>query len=242
MSDQAPARTASTAVTVVSGGLDSAVLAYHLRDAGWSLRLVSFDYGQRHARELDCARRLAKRFAAQHDVVDLHAVGALLAGSALTDASVDVPDGHYTDDSMRSTIVPNRNAIFVALAVGMAVGEGARAVALGIHAGDHPVYPDCRPEFVAAAERLAIVANEGLVANSFKLLTPFLHWSKADIVRRAADLDVPVADTWSCYRGGAKHCGRCGTCVERREAFALARVDDPTEYEQPVQAGSSGAG
>jgi 7-cyano-7-deazaguanine synthase len=143
---------------------------------------------------------------------------------------------------MRSTAVPNRNAIFVALAVGVAVAEGARAVALGIHSGDHPVYPDCRPEFVAAAERLAIVANEGFIVGGFQLLTPFLRWTKADIVRRAADLDVPVADTWSCYRGGAKHCGRCGTCVERHEAFALAGVNDPTDYEEPVQAGSSGAG
>lgn len=221
---------ATTVVTVVSGGLDSAVLAYHLRDAGWRLRLLSFDYGQRHARELEYAHRLAKALAARHDVVDLRAMGALLTGSALTDDAVDVPDGHYTDASMRSTVVPNRNAIFVSVAVGVAVAERAHAVALGMHAGDHPIYPDCRPEFVAAAQQLAKVANQGFVADSFQLLTPLLHWSKVDIVRRAAKLGVPVADTWSCYRGGARHCGRCGTCVERREAFQLANIPDPTDY------------
>jgi len=219
-----------TAVAVVSGGLDSAVLAHHLRDEGWALRLLSFDYGQRHARELDHARRLGAALGARHDVVDLRSAGRLLTGSALTDERVDVPDGHYTDDTMRATVVANRNAIFVQVAVGVAVAEGAAAVAVGIHAGDHPVYPDCRPEFVAAAEHLARVANEGFAVDGFRLLAPFLERSKADIVRRGAELGVPFADTWSCYRGGDRHCGTCGTCVERREAFELAGVADPTEY------------
>lgn len=220
----------STAVAVVSGGLDSAVLAHHLRSEGWHLRLLSFDYGQRHVREIDHARRLAASLGAAHDVVDLRSAGALLTGSALTDDAVDVPDGHYTDDSMRATVVANRNPIFVQVAVGVAVAERAAAVAVGIHAGDHPIYPDCRPAFVEAAEQLALVANEGFVADGFRVLAPFLQWSKADIVRRGADLQVPLADTWSCYRGGERHCGACGTCVERREAFADAGVADPTEY------------
>lgn len=220
----------TAAVAVVSGGLDSAVLAHHLRADGWQLRLVSFDYGQRHAVELDHARGLAARLGARHDVVDLRSAGALLSGSALTDTSVDVPDGHYTDESMRSTVVANRNAIFAMVATGVAVAEGAAAVAVGIHAGDHPIYPDCRPPFVDAAERLAKVANEGFVPDAFQLLAPFIAWSKADIVRRGVELAVPLAATWSCYRGGAVHCGTCGTCVERREAFELADVPDPTEY------------
>lgn len=220
----------NTAVAVVSGGLDSAVLAHHLRSEGWDVRLLSFDYGQRHVREVEHARRLAAALDAAHDVVDLRSAGALLSGSALTDAAVDVPDGHYTDESMKATVVANRNAIFVQVAVGVAVAEGAAAVAVGIHAGDHPIYPDCRPAFVEAAERLALVANEGFVADGFRVLAPFLRWSKADIVRRGADLDVPFADTWSCYRGADRHCGTCGTCVERREAFADAGVADPTEY------------
>ena len=217
-------------VAVVSGGLDSAVLASHLRDDGWDLRLLSFDYGQRHAKELDCAGVLAARLGARHDVVDLRSVGRLLGGSALTDSSVDVPDGHYTDESMRATVVANRNAVFVQVAVGVAVAEGAAAVALGIHAGDHAIYPDCRPEFVDAAEHLALVANEGFAVGGFTVLAPFLRWSKADIVRRGAELGVPFADTWSCYKGGDLHCGTCGTCTERREAFDLAGVDDPTTY------------
>lgn len=230
------AAAAPSAVAVVSGGLDSAVLAYHLLAGGRTLRLLSFDYGQRHRVELDHARRLAADLGARHDVVDLRAAGALLTGSALTDAAVEVPDGHYTDASMRSTVVANRNAIFVQVAVGVAVAEGAGAVAVGIHAGDHPVYPDCRPAFVDAAARLARVANEGFLADGFELLAPFLTWSKADIVRRGAELGVPFGATWSCYRGGERHCGTCGTCVERREAFAEAGVDDPTPYAGTVVA------
>ena len=223
--------TFGTCVAVVSGGLDSAVLAHHLRADGWELRLVSFDYGQRHRVELDHATAMAASMGAEHDVVDLRAVGALLSGSALTDDAVEVPDGHYTAESMKTTVVANRNAIFAMVATGVAVAEGAGAVGLGIHAGDHAIYPDCRPPFVAAAEHLAKVANEGFVAESFQLLAPFLAWSKADIVTRGAELDVPFAGTWSCYKGGAVHCGTCGTCVERIEAFELAGVPDPTEYE-----------
>lgn len=220
----------AVAVAVVSGGLDSAVLAHHLRADGWDLRLLSVDYGQRHAVELDHARKLAAALGARHDVVDLSSVAPLLAGSALTDPAVDVPEGHYTDDSMRATVVANRNAIFVDVAVGVAVAEGAGAVAIGVHAGDHAVYPDCRPAFVDAAEALARVANEGFVADGFRVLAPFVEWSKADIVARGAELGVPFVDTWSCYRGGEVHCGTCGTCVERREAFSLAGVPDPTRY------------
>jgi 7-cyano-7-deazaguanine synthase len=222
--------TSGTCVAVVSGGLDSAVLAHHLRDEGWALRLVSFDYGQRHRVELEHAAAMAAGMGVSHDVVDLRGVGALLSGSALTDDAVEVPDGHYTAESMRTTVVANRNAIFAMVAAGVAVAEGAGAVGLGIHAGDHAIYPDCRPPFVAAAEHLAKVANEGFVVESFQLLAPFLAWSKADIVRRGAELDVPFAATWSCYKGGLEHCGTCGTCVERIEAFELAGVTDPTSY------------
>jgi 7-cyano-7-deazaguanine synthase len=131
---------------------------------------------------------------------------------------------------MRSTVVANRNAIFAMVATGVAVAEGAHAVGLGIHAGDHFIYPDCRPEFVGAAEHLAKVANAGFVAEGFTILAPFVASSKADIVGRGAELGVPFADTWSCYKGGEVHCGTCGTCVERREAFELAGVADPTRY------------
>jgi 7-cyano-7-deazaguanine synthase len=220
----------ASAVVVVSGGLDSTTLAYHLIDGGYRLRLMSVDYGQRHRRELDFAVALARRLGVPQDVVDLRSVGRLLAGSALTDATVAVPDGHYTDASMRITVVPNRNALLLDVAVGVAAAHGASAVAFGAHHGDHAIYPDCREEFVAAFEHSARVATEGFVPEGFRVLAPFLTWTKAEIVRRGAQLGVPFADTWSCYRGEAVHCGTCGTCTERREAFALAEVTDPTDY------------
>lgn len=217
-------------VTTLSGGLDSVTLAHLLSAEGIDLIALSFDYGQRHAKEVQFAARCADLLGAEHEIVNLRPVGALLTGSALTDASVDVPEGHYTDASMASTVVPNRNAIMLSIAVGVAVARGADAVATAVHAGDHAVYPDCRPEFIAAIEHEALVGNEGFIHEGFRVLAPFLHQTKAEIVRRGADLDVPFADTWSCYVGGPQHCGRCGTCVERREAFEQAGVVDPTQY------------
>ena len=219
------------AVVLVSGGLDSVTLAHLLTAEGWQLTALSFDYGQRHRRELEYAARAASRLGAPHHVVDLTSVTALLGGSALTDSRVDVPDGHYTDESMKATVVPNRNAIMLSVAVGAAVAAGAEAVACAMHAGDHPIYPDCRPEFVLAFESLSRLANDGFAVDGFRVVTPFLHDTKADIVGRGSELGVPFADTWSCYKGGPRHCGTCGTCVERREAFLLAEVADPTEYE-----------
>lgn len=218
-------------VVTVSGGLDSVTLAHSLAAEGHELVCLSFDYGQRHAKEVAFARACAERLGADHHVVDLRSVGALLSGSALTDASVAVPEGHYTDASMAVTVVPNRNAIMLAVAVGVATARGAPAVATAVHAGDHAVYPDCRPAFIVAAEHEARVANEGFLPDGFRILAPFVDRSKADIVRRGAEVGVPFAETWSCYVGGERHCGRCGTCVERREAFELAGVADPTDYD-----------
>jgi 7-cyano-7-deazaguanine synthase len=217
-------------VTTVSGGLDSVTLAHVLADEGHELVALSFDYGQRHAKEIGFAARCAARLGAEHRVVDLRSVGALLTGSALTDASVEVPEGHYTDASMASTVVANRNAILLSVAVGVAVAREAQAVATAVHAGDHTVYPDCRPEFIAAIEHEAKVANEGFLDPGFRVLAPFLTVGKDEIVRRGAAVGVPFEETWSCYVGGDEHCGRCGTCVERIEAFERAGVVDPTTY------------
>ena len=156
------------------------------------------------------------------------AITPYLKGSALTD-NVAVPEGHYAAETMKQTIVPNRNSIMLAVAFGVAAGQGYNAVAMAIHAGDHFIYPDCRPDFVEMFERMEQKAMEGMW--DIKLLTPFVTITKADIARHAHTLNVPIAETWSCYKGGAIHCGRCGTCVERREAFALAKIDDPTVYE-----------
>lgn len=225
-----------TIVTTVSGGLDSVTLAHVLAAEGHELVCLSFDYGQRHVKEIEFARTCAARLGADHHVIDLRSVGSLLTGSALTDDAVDVPEGHYTDASMRSTVVPNRNAIMLSVAVGVAVARGAEAVAAAIHAGDHPIYPDCRPAFVDAFENEARVANEGFIRDGFRVLAPFMHVGKDEIVRRGTAVGVPFEQTWSCYVGDVLHCGRCGTCVERHEAFELAGVPDPTVYEAFVPA------
>lgn len=223
---------ATAAVAVVSGGLDSVTLVYHLRAHGVRVRMLSVDYGQRHAtRELDCAGQVAASLGLEHQVAELRSVGALLTGSALTGPGVAVPDGHYADESMRSTVVPNRNALLLDIAAALAVTAGCDAVAFGAHSGDHPVYPDCRPEFVEAFTAATRLGNAGFIPAGFRVLAPFLRMSKAGIVRLAADYGVPFERTWSCYRGGMRHCGRCGTCTERREAFQLAGVADPTCYE-----------
>lgn len=219
------------AVVILSGGLDSTVLAYRMRAEGHTLTLLSFDYGQRHRCELDYASRTARKLGSDHHVVDLTALTGLLTGSSLTDTAVVVPDGHYTDSSMRTTVVPNRNALMLDIAVACAVARGAEAVAFGAHSGDHPIYPDCRPTFVEAYRRMALIANEGFTTTGFTILAPLLHETKAGIVATGAALGVPFADTWSCYKGGSTHCGTCGTCVERRDAFELASVQDPTVYE-----------
>lgn len=218
------------AIVIASGGLDSTVLAYWLASRSAELTLVSFDYGQRHRVELSCAADIATLLGSPHEVVELSGVGRLLAGSALTDTAVSVPDGYYTDESMRVTVVPNRNAIMLDVAVAIAVARKADAVAFGAHAGDHAIYPDCRPEFVECFTRTARVANEGLLAEDFGIVAPFLSLSKADIVHIGAELGVPFGRTWSCYRGEAVHCGTCGTCTERKEAFQQAGTPDPTTY------------
>lgn len=218
-------------VAVMSGGLDSTTMAYSLRAGGYSLSAISFDYGQRHRKELAYAEQVAADLDAPWTLIDLHAAGLtnVLTGSALTDASVSVPDGHYADESMRITVVPNRNAIMLSIACALAVTRDAEAVAFGAHGGDHFIYPDCRPEFLRAFETMVNVAVEGLAR--IEILAPFLSMAKTDIVRLGAELHVPFERTWSCYKGGLVHCGTCGTCYERREAFAQAQVTDPTEYE-----------
>ena len=218
-------------VVVCSGGLDSVTLAHVVADTRDLTRLVSFDYGQRHAKELEFAARAATRLGVPHDVIDMRGIGAVLTGSALTQDDVEVPDGHYAEDTMRITVVPNRNAIMLTVAYGIAAAHGDNAVATAVHGGDHFIYPDCRPEFTRAFEVMQNQALDGYA--NVSLFTPFVEIPKADIVTIGARHNVPFGETWSCYKGGANHCGRCGPCVERREAFAIAGVDDPTTYDDP---------
>lgn len=214
-------------IVICSGGLDSVSLAHKVAGEGTLRGLLSFDYGQRHVKEVAYAAACAKRLGVPHKVVDISGVGAALGGSALTD-DVDVPDGHYAEETMKITIVPNRNAIMLAIAFGMAAAEKAEEVAAAVHGGDHFIYPDCRPGFVEAFQAMQDQALEGVA--EVQLYTPFLTGSKADIVAEGARWNTPFVETWSCYKGGDVHCGRCGTCVERREAFHLAGVPDPTAY------------
>ena len=215
---------------VCSGGLDSVSLAHILARDGALARVVSFDYGQRHAKELRFARDAAERLAVPFHLIDMRTVGAALTGSALTD-DIEVPDGHYAEDTMRITVVPNRNAIMLAIAFGVAAANGDDAVATAVHGGDHFIYPDCRPGFTDAFAAMQRAALDGYA--DVALHVPFVHLGKADIVAEGARAGTPFARTWSCYKGGDLHCGRCGTCVERREAFHLARVPDPTAYADP---------
>lgn len=221
----------ATAIAIVSGGLDSVTLAHLLHAEGYALHVLSFDYGQRHRKELADAECCAKRLGAAFDIVDLSSLGRFLKGSALTDA-LPVPDGHYAAPMMAITVVPNRNAMVLSVAYAVAVTEQAQMVALGVHDGDHFIYPDCRPEFITAFETMQQLAVEGFGNPGLRLHAPFAHLGKQQIVQLGTALHVPYAQTWSCYKGEEGHCGPCGTCFERKEAFELSGVPNPTVYEE----------
>lgn len=218
-------------VAVVSGGMDSITLVHHLMDLDYEVALISFDYGQRHRKELSFAQDCAETYNLSHEIVDLSNMIDIISRSALTNTAMEVPDGHYAEQTMRITVVPNRNAIMLNIAAGYAVTIGAQSIATGVHGGDHYIYPDCRPAFISSLETMLKIANEGFIDPEFEILTPFLHKTKTDIAIRGHDLDVPWLKTWSCYKGGEIHCGACGTCFERREAFEEAGIADPTEYQ-----------
>jgi 7-cyano-7-deazaguanine synthase len=222
--------------------MDSVTLAHHLHNSypEATQHVLSFDYGQRHVKELQFARACASDISADFDIIDLSMLTDLLAqsGSSLVNRSVDVPLGHYEEESMKATVVPNRNAIMLSIATGIAVAEYAWIVATGVHAGDHAVYPDCRPHFIQDMNAAMRAGNEGFCEPDFHIVAPFVHSTKADIVTTGSKIGVDYSKTWSCYQGELYHCGQCGTCVERREAFELAGVEDPTIY-APLTGGRS---
>lgn len=188
---------------------------------------LSFDYGSKHNhREIPMASWQAARLGVRHDVIALDFVNRLFSSDLLRSGG-EIPEGHYADASMRRTVVPFRNGIMLAIACGLAESRGAEAVVIAAHSGDHAIYPDCREPFLRA---MAEAMERGTYAG-VKLLRPFVGCDKAEIVRCGVAIGVDYARTWSCYKGGEIHCGRCGTCVERREAFRLAGVPDPTVYE-----------
>jgi 7-cyano-7-deazaguanine synthase len=214
-------------IVVHSGGMDSTVLLYQLVAQGDEVKALSIDYGQRHGKEIECARAIAEDLGVEHRVSDLRSLAELLGGSALTSSEIEVPEGHYEEDNMKATVVPNRNMILLAVSAGWAISSEYDRVAYAAHSGDHAIYPDCRNEFADALDVAIQLADWRKVS----LYRPFVDLTKADLVKLGVELQVPFERTWSCYKGGELHCGRCGTCVERREAFHLAEVTDPTTYD-----------
>ena len=222
------------AVVLLSGGMDSAVVLALAREQGYACHALSVRYGQRHTSELDAAARVAQSLGAvahKTVVVDLRSIG----GSALTD-DIDVPmdaDGHVIGEDIPVTYVPARNTIMLSVALGWAEVLGSADLFCGVNAVDYSGYPDCRPEFIAAFERLAGVATKaGVEGAGFRVHAPLLRMSKADIVREGARLGVDFAQTVSCYQADAagRACGHCDACRLRAEGFAAAGVADPTHY------------
>lgn len=202
-------------VVVFSGGLDSTTLLYHLLDVGHEVRAISFDYGQRHRKELDAANTIANRLGIRHRVVDVSGLAEVFGANALTDSSVEIPYGEYSPETMQVTVVPNRNMIMLAIATGWAISQGFDSVAFGAHSGAYTPYPDCQPAFAAAINAATHVCDD----RPIEVLAPFVRWSKGDIVRRGKELNVPFDLTWSCYEGGSEPCGKCSTCLDRLTAF-----------------------
>ena len=225
-------------VVLCSGGMDSVTALHWARLEHEVVAAVSFDYGAKHNhRELPLAAEQAARLGVRHEVIPLDFVNRLFA-SALLKSGGEIPEGHYEAENMRQTVVPFRNAIMLSIACGLAESRGAEGLVIAAHTGDHTIYPDCREEFMQA---MAEAMRLGTYA-SVRLLRPFIALSKGQIAAEGARLGVDFTRTWSCYKGGAVHCGQCGTCVERREAFLQAGIADPTEYEAtpPLPAGPGG--
>ena len=213
-------------VCILSGGLDSTTLLYYLIDCGYNVYTISFNYGQKHNKELNCASKTCKKLGISHKVVDISLIKSILDRSVLI-GCVKVPEGHYEDESMRQTIVPNRNMLFLSLAIAYAINIGAGEVFYGAHKGDAIAYPDCRPIFVNAMKRVARICDY----RPIKISTPFINMSKSTIVKWGIILGVDYSLTWSCYNGHSKACGKCSTCLERLESFKKNKIEDPIEYE-----------
>lgn len=218
--------TGDTAVVLLSGGMDSVAALYETLQTTRVVAALSFHYGSKHNdREIPFAAHHAGKFGVPHLVIPLSFIGEHFA-SDLLGSDGDIPKGHYEEQSMKKTVVPFRNGIMLAVAAGLAESREARGLVIAAHAGDHAIYPDCREDFMSAMGRaIGLGTYAGI-----ELRRPFIHLTKAQIAARGAELGVDFAQTWSCYEGGEIHCGECGTCVERREAFGLSGVPDPTVY------------
>jgi len=213
-------------VVLCSGGMDSVTALHWARREHAVVAAVSFDYGAKHNhREIPFAAEHAATLSVRHEIVRLDFVERIFASNLLRSGGA-IPDGHYEEKIMKQTVVPFRNAIMLSIACGFAESAGAAGIVIAAHGGDHAIYPDCREDFMRAmADAMRLGTYAGV-----QLLRPFIAMTKGEIVATGARLGVDFARTWSCYKGGAMHCGTCGTCVERREAFMQAGLADPTEY------------
>ena len=210
---------------IVSGGMDSITLLYDHKD---EIALgISFDYGSNHnAREIPFAKMHCERLGIKHITINLDFMHQYFK-SSLLDGAEAIPEGHYADDNMKSTVVPFRNGIMLAIAIGIAESNNLDQIFIANHGGDHTIYPDCRPEFINAIDAAATAGTY----NNVKVISPYTKITKSDIARIGKRLGIDYAETWSCYKGGEVHCGKCGTCVERKEALAEAGIEDKTIYE-----------
>ncbi len=214
-------------ILIFSGGIDSTTVLYLLRSQGHHVRALSVLYGQRHDRELQAAEAICQRTGVNQDQVDLANLADLLGPNRLTDSTSEIPEGPYSSQTLPLTTVPNRNMILLSLGIARAVALGYDAVAYGAHAGRHDNYPDCRPAFAQAMDHAAGLCDR----RPIRVLAPFINQEKAAIVAAGNRLGVPFELTWSCYRGGLRHCGRCGTCLDRQQAFDQNDLIDPVPYE-----------
>jgi len=212
-------------IVVYSGGLDSFTLLNEAIRSGKDVSALSFDYGQKHNKELDCVEKFCAQESIDSKIIDVSSIKELFQGSSLTD-EIDIPKGHYEDDSMKSTVVPNRNMILISLALGYAVTKEAEEVWFGAHAGDHAIYPDCRPEFVEKMDAVARIANYSPIA----VKAPYIAMSKTEILAIGLNMQLDYGLTWTCYEGKELACGSCGACHERLESFAANNVIDPIKY------------
>lgn len=212
-------------VIVVSGGMDSITLLYDKKEE--IALAVTFDYGSKHnAREIAWAKVHCGRLGIRHIVIKLDFMQKYFT-SSLLEGGDEIPEGHYADENMKSTVVPFRNGIMLSVAAGIAESNGLKKLLIANHGGDHTIYPDCRPEFIGAMDRA--IANG--TYEDVRIDAPYTNITKADIAKIGKRLGIDYSETWSCYKGGERHCGKCGTCIERKEAMALAGIDDRTEYE-----------
>ena len=212
-------------VIVVSGGMDSITLLYDKKEE--IALAVTFDYGSKHnAREIAWAKVHCGRLGIRHIVIKLDFMQKYFT-SSLLEGGDEIPEGHYADENMKSTVVPFRNGIMLSVAAGIAESNGLKKILIANHGGDHAIFPDCRPEFIGAMDRA--IANG--TYEDVRIDAPYTNITKADIAKIGKRLGIDYSETWSCYKGGERHCGKCGTCIERKEAMALAGIDDRTEYE-----------